>query len=131
MVPWEQLGIAKDLPVLVHRAEMEEKDFIDKMGVGSEERMSRHSHQVGHSEGDDIFVAGPRQDTAKIEATLKKIWETRDQMIGAKHHDQKELHILNRTLLRCKDGLLFAAKLRHGREVVDELGLSRSKLATV
>ena len=77
--------------------------------------------------GDDIFVAGPRQDIAKIGARLKKRWETRDQMIGAKHHDQKELHILNRTLRWCMDGLVFAANLRHGREVVDELGMSKSK----
>ena len=77
--------------------------------------------------GDDIFVAGPRQDTAKMGATLKKRWETRDQMIGPKPDDQRELRILNRTLRWCKDGLVFAANLRHGREVVDELGLSKSK----
>ena len=47
--------------------------------------------------------------------------------IGPKPDDQKELHILNRTLRWCKDGLVFAANLRHGREVVDELGLSKSK----
>ena len=75
--------------------------------------------------GDDIFVAGPRQDMAKMGATLKKRWETRDQ-IGPKPDDQKELGILNRTLRRCKDGLVFA-NLRHGREVIDELGLSKSK----
>ena len=39
----------------------------------------------------------------------------------------KELRILNRTLRWCKDGLVFPANLRHGREVVDELGLSKSK----
>ena len=60
-------------------------------------------------------------------ATLKKKWENRDQMIGPKPDDQKELRILNRTLQWCKDGLVFAANLRHGREVVDELGLSKSK----
>ena len=73
--------------------------------------------------GDDIFVAGPRQDIAK----LKKRWETCDQMIGPKRDDQKELRILNRTLRWCKDGLVVAANLRHGREVVGELGLSKSK----
>ena len=52
----------------------------------------------GTVHGDDIFVAGPRQDTAKMVATLKKRWETRDQMIGPKPDDQKELRILNRTL---------------------------------
>ena len=57
-------------------------------------------------------------------ATLKKRWETRDQMIGPKHDDQEELRILNRTLRRCKDGLVFAENLRHGSEVVDELGQS-------
>ena len=62
-----------------------------------------------------------------MEATLKKRWETRDQMIGPKPDVQKELRILNRTLQWCKDGLVFAANLRHGREVVDELGLSKSK----
>ena len=66
--------------------------------------------------GDDIFVAG-----------LKKRWETRDQMIGPKPGDQKELHILNRTLRWCKDGLAFAANLSHGREVVEGRGLSKSK----
>ena len=62
-----------------------------------------------------------------MEATLKKRWETRDQMIEPKPDDQKELRILIRTLRWCKDGLVFAANLRHGREVVDELGLSKSK----
>ena len=47
-------------------------------------------------------------------------------MIGPKPDDQKELRILNRTLRWCKDGLVFAANLRHGREVVDELELSKS-----
>ena len=62
-----------------------------------------------------------------MEATLTKRWETRDQMIGSKSGDQKELRILNRTLRWCKDGLVFAANLRHDREVVDELGLSQAK----
>ena len=74
-----------------------------------------------------FFVAGPRQDIAKMGATLKKRWEKRDQMIGPKPDDQKELRILNRTLRWCKDGLVFAANLRHGREVVDEMGLSESE----
>ena len=74
--------------------------------------------------GDDIFVAGPRQD---VGAKLKKRWETRDQMIGSKPVDQKELRILNRTLRWCKDGLVFAANMRHGREVLDELGLNKWK----
>ena len=30
------------------------------------------------------FVAGPRQDKAKMGATLKERRETRDQMIGSK-----------------------------------------------
>ena len=82
---------------------------------------------AGTVHGDDIFVAGLRQDFANMGATLKKRWDTRDQMIGPKPDDQKELRILNRTLRWCKDGLVFAANLRHGREVVDELGLSKSK----
>ena len=82
---------------------------------------------AGTVHGDDIFVAGPRQDIANMGATLKKRWETRDQMIGSKLDDQKELHILYRTLRWCKDGLVFAGNLRDGREVVDELGLSKSK----
>ena len=56
----------------------------------------------------------------------QKRWETRDQMIGPRPDDQKELHILNRTLRWCKDGLVFAANLRRGGEDVDELGLSTS-----
>ena len=38
-------------------------------------------------------------------------------MIGSKPDDQKEL----------RNGLVLAANLRHGREVVDELGLRKSK----
>ena len=82
---------------------------------------------AGTAHGDDIFVAGPRQDIAKMGATLKKRWETRDQMIGPKPDDQKELRTLKRTLRWCKDGLVFAANLRHGREDVDEMKLSKSK----
>ena len=48
-------------------------------------------------------------------------------MIGLKSDDQKKLRIPNGTLRWCKDGLVFAANLRHGREVVDEMGLSKSK----
>ena len=46
--------------------------------------------------GDHIFVAGPRQDFAKIGATLKKKEETRDQTVGPKVSDQKELRVLVR-----------------------------------
>ena len=59
---------------------------------------------AGTVHGDDFFVAGPRQDTAKMGATLKKRWETRDQTIGSKPDDQKELRILDCTLRWCKDG---------------------------
>ena len=79
---------------------------------------------AGTVHGDDIFVGGPRQDIAKMGATLEKKWETRDQMVGPRPDDQKELRILNRTLRWCKDGLVFAANLKHGREVADEMGLS-------
>ena len=72
-------------------------------------------------------ASGPRQDFAKMGATLKKRWETHDQMMRPKPDDQKELRILNRTLRWCMDELVFAADLRHAREVIDELGLSRSK----
>ena len=48
-------------------------------------------------------------------------------MVGSTPGEQKELRTLNRTLRWCKDGLVFASNLRQGREVVDELGLSKSK----
>ena len=51
-------------------------------------------------------------------------------MVGPKSDDQKELRILNRTLRSCKDGLVFPANLRHGKEVVDELGQSKPKPAS-
>ena len=77
---------------------------------------------AGAVHGDDIFVAGPREEVLKRGAILQERWETRDQLIGAKSGDRKELHILNRTLRWCKDGLVFAADPRHAREVIDELG---------
>ena len=51
-------------------------------------------------------------------ATLKKRWETRDQMIGPKPGDQKELRILNRTLRWCKDGLASRSQSRLWPRVV-------------
>ena len=48
--------------------------------------------------------------------------------MGAKPDDHTEL--LNRTLRWCNDGLVFAANLRHAGEVIDELGLSKSKPVT-
>ena len=89
--------------------------------VGTVSRCCLHNELrsvAGTVHGDDIFVAGPRLDIAKMGATLKKRWETRDQMIGPKPGDQKELRILNRTLRWCKDGQVFAATLRHVREIL-------------
>ena len=63
----------------------------------------------------------------KIGAQLKQRWETRDQLIGPRNGDKRELHILNRTLRWCKDGLAFAADPRHAKEVVEELGLCEAK----
>ena len=85
----------------------------------------------GAVHGDDIFVAGPRQDFFENGATLKKRWETRDEMIGSKSGDQKELRILNRMLRWCKDGLVFAANLRHGQEVVVEPGIEQVEASLV
>ena len=34
--------------------------------------------------------------------------------------DLKEHHILNRTLRWCRDGLVFAADVRHAKEVIEE-----------
>ena len=73
--------------------------------VGTVSRCCFHNELcsvAGTVHGDDIFVAGPRQDIAKMEATLKKRWETRDQMIGPKPDDQKERRNLNRTLRWCR-----------------------------
>ena len=98
--------------------------------VGTVSRCCFHNELcfvAGTVHGDDIFVTGPRQDFAKMGATLKKSLETRDQMIGPTADDQNELRILNRSPRWCKDGLVFAANFRHGREGIDELGLSKSK----
>ena len=82
---------------------------------------------AGTVHGDDNFYRWSASGYREDGATLKKRWETRDQMIGPRPDDLKELRILNRTLRWCKDGLVFAANLRHGRKVVDKLGLSKSK----
>ena len=67
----------------------------------------------------NIFIAGPREEVLKIRAPLKERWDTRE-----------ELRVLNRTLCCWRDGLAFAADVRHAKEVVDELALARSKLVT-
>ena len=79
---------------------------------------------AGAVHGDDIFVAGPREG-----ALLKIRWRTRDQLTGPGPGpgDQKELHIRNRTPRCCRDGLVFAADVRHANEVIEELGLAMSK----
>ena len=62
--------------------------------VGTVSRCCFHNELrsvAGTVHGDDIFVAGLRQDISKMGATLKERWETRDQMIGSKLGDQKEV----------------------------------------
>ena len=83
---------------------------------------------AGAVHGDDTLVAGDREEVTQMGEMLKKRWETRDQLIGARSGNLKELHIL--TLRWCKDGLVFAADPRHAREVVNELGLSKWKPVT-
>ena len=70
---------------------------------------------AGTVHGDDIFVAGPRQDIAKMRTTPKKRWETRDHMI------------VPRTGKNSTSSTLRWWNLRHGGEVADELELSQSK----
>ena len=41
--------------------------------------------------------------------------------------DLKEHHILNRTLRWCRDGLVFAADVRHAKEVIEEFEAASSK----
>ena len=41
--------------------------------------------------------------------------------------DLKEIHILSRTLRWCKDGLVFAADVRHAKEVIEESESASSK----
>ena len=67
---------------------------------------------AGAVHGNDILVTGPREEVRKMGAMLKKRWETRDQLTGARSGNLKELHILNRTLCCCKGGLVFAAAPR-------------------
>ena len=82
--------------------------------VGTVSRCCFHNEPcsvAGTVQGDDIFVAGPRLDISKMGATLKKKWETRDQMIGHKPDDQKELAL---SIVRC-DGARMA-NLKHMAE---------------
>ena len=90
------------LAQLQHRGRWVEKRLVScGLTAGTVSRCCFHNELcsvAGTVHGDDIFVAGPRQDTANMGATLKKKWETRDQMIGSKLDDQKEIRILYRTL---------------------------------
>ena len=82
------------------------KELIScSLTVGTLLRCSFHNELcsvAGTVHGDDIFVAGPRQEKErKWERHSKKRWGTRDEMIGPKPDDQQELRILNRTLRWC------------------------------
>ena len=82
--------------------ELRQRLISCNLTVGTVSRCCFHTELcsvAGTVHGDDTSVAGPRQDIAKMEATLKKRWETHDQMIGPKPDDQKELRILNRTAM--------------------------------
>ena len=83
---------------------------------------------VEQCNGCDIFSAGPRERVLKIGALLKERWETRDQAIGLKPCDLEEHHILNRTVRWCRDGLVFAADVKHAKEVIEEFESASSKL---
>ena len=89
------------------RDELRKELVSCSLTVGTVSRRCFHNELcsvAGTVHGGGIFVAGPRQDKAKMGATQKKRWETRDQMIGPKPDDQKELRILNRTLRFAKMG---------------------------
>ena len=125
-----------ELAQLQRRWEIELRKELVSCGltVGTGSRCSFHTELcsgAGTVHGGDIFVAGLLQDTATMGATLKKRWETRDQMIGPKLDDQKEVRILNRTLRCCKDGLVFAANLRHGGEGCRRAGTEQVEASLV
>ena len=118
--------------VLVSRTE--ERVCQGRLVVGAVSRccFRSHSGSVTRAEhGDDIIIAVPRGKVLKIRASLEKRWATRAQLIGAGSDDKKELHVLNRTLRWCRDGLAFAADVRHAKEVKEELGLSNPGTSAV
>ena len=76
---------------------------------------------VGTMHGDDVLMAGPRSVIEKPRSSLRKRYETREQMISGRIGEPKELVILNRKVQWAKEG-------RHAVEVIEALGLSGSKL---
>ena len=84
-----------------------------------------HFDSVAAVHGDDIFIAGQREEVLQIGALFEKRWRTRDQLTGAGSGDQEELHNLNRTLRWCRDGLAFVSDVRHVRGDLGSSALSR------
>ena len=82
---------------------------------------------VGTMHGDDVLMAGPRSVIEKPRSSLRKRYETREQMISGRIGEPKELVILNRKVQWAKEGIRLAPDQRHAVEVIEELGLSGSK----
>ena len=79
--------------------------------------------------GDDVLMSGPRSIVEKIRKSLKKRYETREQMISGREGEPKELAILNRKVRWIKERIRLAPDQRHMAEVIGELGVGASKPA--
>ena len=101
-----------------------------RLGIVSRCDFRDHSGSVaGAVHGDDIFVAGPREVMLKLGRCSRsdgrlEMGDSRSVFFWLGSGNQKELHILNRTLRWCRDGWVFAADVRHVKDVIQELALA-------
>ena len=84
---------------------------------------------VGVVHGDDNLLAGPRSLVDAARKTLRKRYETREQMMGAGPTGASEIVMLNRRAQWTEEGIRVSLDPRHVKEIIEELGLEGAKPA--
>ena len=84
---------------------------------------------VGVVHGDDILLAGPRSLVDAARKSLRKRYETREQMVGARPTDATEIVMLNRRVKWRDEGIRMSLVRRLVKEIIGELGREGAKSA--
>ena len=78
---------------------------------------------VGVVHGNDIFLGGPTPCVDAVPKSLRKRYETREQMIEGRPTDASEIMMLNRRVQWTDAWIRISPDLRHVKDIAEELRL--------
>ena len=101
-----------------------------KTGEGCACNFTRCTRQLSLTVHRDDFTASAcGVDLTWLEASFKKKFECKVQILGPGRNQLREVRILNRVVGWSKDGLFYEADQRHAEIVIRDLGLENAKAA--